>query len=500
MPSLYLYILGIAFTIITVSYFAQNEKQRALLLSRFGLNSQRKLSWAPPRSPSPAKQELPKKPTLPAGQEYKDTFPPCRRPALAELTDTRFSVGGKSGKGLSELPHNTSKPVSHDTNVLVPQYKKCSTPTGFTVEEIKALGNFPDYATLSGVRMPAPYTNFDIKTALARPYRPFRWEYHQTMSYKKLEPDWWLELDKTYASRIKQRQDLYSKHGSEMLQSLPGSEIACKELMEMVLQFLTARYPQHFSIDKQKLIFHNNILATATDLREMDPLEVLLNNVPEDFAIVLRNPQTGYYNFRAGVICSSLGWTVGTKIGKDLKDIHAPIPDYKEKMEFSMDRFFAKLPTDKPIQRGSWGLEIDEPLFMPPNDPHASLRDVQDPTHDLSRCNVRVDWQTLRRLPLSGGIVFNFKCLFTPVSALATEPYIPGLLVKVLKDGKKQLMEYKGTWHTEHVVIPALEEMDREQKAKGVVEEGWEAKTLDEYPWFPGWEDKWQKEQGFQQR
>lgn len=181
MPSTYLYILGIAFTIVTVLYFARNGKQRALLLSRLRLDSERKLSWAPPRSPSPAKQGLSEKPTLPAGQEYRDTFPPCRRPALAELTDTRFSVGGKSGKGLSELPHNTSKPLPDDTNVLAPQYRKYSTPTGFTVEEVKALGNFPDYATLSGVPLPASYTNFDIRTALARPYRPFRWEYHQTM-------------------------------------------------------------------------------------------------------------------------------------------------------------------------------------------------------------------------------------------------------------------------------------------------------------------------------
>lgn len=181
MPSLYLYILGVAFTIVTVTYFALNEKRRALILRRFGLDRQHRLPWAPPKSQSSAKQELPKKSALAAGQEYKDTFPPCRRQALADLTDNRFSVGGKSGKGLSELPHNTSKPLPHDTNVLAPQYKKYSTPTGFTVEEIKALGNFPDYATLSGVSLPAPYTNFDIQTALARPYRPFRWEYHQTM-------------------------------------------------------------------------------------------------------------------------------------------------------------------------------------------------------------------------------------------------------------------------------------------------------------------------------
>jgi hypothetical protein len=55
------------------------------------------------------------------------------------------------------------------------------TPTGFSVTEIKALGDFPDYAKLSGVPLPQEYPEFNIDTALARPYRPFRWGYHQTM-------------------------------------------------------------------------------------------------------------------------------------------------------------------------------------------------------------------------------------------------------------------------------------------------------------------------------
>lgn len=153
-----------------------------------------------------------------------------------------------------------------------------------------------------------------------------------------MEPDWWLELEKTYVARIKQRQDLHAKYGKMVLQELPGSEVACKELMEICLEFLCARYPQYFRIDKEKMIFHNGILRNITDLRSMSPLLVILNNVPEDFAMVLRDPETGYYTFRAGVICSSLGWNVGSKIGMSLKEIHAPIPDYKEKMEFSMDR------------------------------------------------------------------------------------------------------------------------------------------------------------------
>jgi hypothetical protein len=55
------------------------------------------------------------------------------------------------------------------------------TPCDFSTDDIKALGDFPDYATLSGVPLPRPYPEFDIKRAIPRPYRPFRWSYHQTM-------------------------------------------------------------------------------------------------------------------------------------------------------------------------------------------------------------------------------------------------------------------------------------------------------------------------------
>jgi hypothetical protein len=332
----------------------------------------------------------------------------------------------------------------------------------------------------------------------------------------KMEPDWWLEIENTYATRIKQRQDLYAKYGSNVLNFLPGAELACKELMEMCLQFLCARYPQYFELDLEKMLFRNQILGTTSDLKATPPLVVILNNVPEDFAMMLRDPETGFYKFRAGVICSALGWNLGSKLGMRLHEIHEPIPDYKEKMQFSMDRYvpgpfanlitvsnlhsvryFAKKPTDKAIQRGSWGLEVDQPLYMPPGDPHEKYRALQSEDLTLDRCHLRVDWQTLRRLPLSGSVVFNFKALFTPVESFKDEPYIPSLLLKIISDGKKSLMEYKNTWHTEHRVMPALEEFAKSQIEKGIVAEDWAHHTLEESPFFPGWEEKWHKEQGY---
>lgn len=123
-----------------------------------------------------------------------------------------------------------------------------------------------------------------------------------------------------------------------MLGWLPGSELVCKELMEMVLQFICARYPQYFVLSPDKSRLENKILGTVSVIKEKHPLLILLDNVPEDFGIMLRNPETGFYHLRAGMVCSALGWNVGTKIGLKLHEIHEPIPDYKEKMQFSMDR------------------------------------------------------------------------------------------------------------------------------------------------------------------
>ena len=155
----------------------------------------------------------------------------------------------------------------------------------------------------------------------------------------KLETDWWIELERDYVSRVNQRRTLFAEHGPLVLQHLHGSEYACKELMEHCLQFLCARYPQYFSLNApQNTHFTNRILGHTTDLKAMHPLLVMLENVPEDFAIMQRNPIDGKYYFRAGMICSALGWSVNSKIGKKLADVHEPVPDFREKMEFSMDR------------------------------------------------------------------------------------------------------------------------------------------------------------------
>lgn len=54
-----------------------------------------------------------------------------------------------------------------------------SSSSGLTARVFKE--EFPDYFALSGVPLPQPVEEFDIDKAKPRPYRPFRWDYHQHM-------------------------------------------------------------------------------------------------------------------------------------------------------------------------------------------------------------------------------------------------------------------------------------------------------------------------------
>ena len=214
----------------------------------------------------------------------------------------------------------------------------------------------------------------------------------------------------------------------------------------------------------------------------------------------MRNESDGLYYLRAAIVCSSVGWYVGQHRDAPLKTIHAQVPDYESKMAFSMDRWFSKLPTENPVSRCSWGLEDWEAFHTSPDSSgnwNRSAFKGREGEVSVKDIKLRCDAQTLRRLPVSGAVVFNFKAIFWELEELREEKFVPALLAKVLREGKENLIEYKCEEHVRQVAMGALEEWAEEQRGKGWVPRDWEVGTLEESPFFPGWEGKWRREQGF---
>ena len=176
---LYCAVVGILLS--TIIIFSLNKSQLDFVYTYVPISSRgRRISTSktPPRSLSPEK----KMPTdIPPSVDYKEMFPPSRREALAKAAETlsRYQKGKLRGLKIDDTIFRRGIiPFTAD-------YRECGpltyTPMEISIEEIKALGDFPDYAELSGVPLPEAYKTFNIDTAIARPYRPFRWAYHQTM-------------------------------------------------------------------------------------------------------------------------------------------------------------------------------------------------------------------------------------------------------------------------------------------------------------------------------
>jgi hypothetical protein len=176
MDSGLLLLLGVSFVATTTIYLFFSKRNRNLILERLYLRRRRTSGAStPPRSLS-----LKKDPLDPADADYREVYPPSRRFTLETVAPELFKKNPKPSTldSSSEEKGRQSVPIDVAFEDADP---KAYTPCEFSAEEIKALGDFPDYATLSGVPLPNPYHGFDIKKALPRPYRPFRWAYHQTM-------------------------------------------------------------------------------------------------------------------------------------------------------------------------------------------------------------------------------------------------------------------------------------------------------------------------------
>jgi hypothetical protein len=120
----------------------------------------------------------------------------------------------------------------------------------------------------------------------------------------------WIELDRTYLDRLAYKRHLFSLERSETIQSLPGSEDASYESLEMLVDFLPRRYPGMFEKTERGIV--NLVTGEDWDLRreskvwkeKTHPLEVMGLLSTEDWVIMQKDPEGGdEYHLRAGAVC-----------------------------------------------------------------------------------------------------------------------------------------------------------------------------------------------------
>jgi hypothetical protein len=133
--------------------------------------------------------------------------------------------------------------------------------------------------------------------------------------------------------------------------------------------------------------------------------------VPDDLT-VLRSVATGdaeQLPFVAGVVCSPSRWRLADKIGHDMLAVHKPVALYAEHIGAAVDTTLTRLSPDKPVWRSNWTLE-DHPALFQPFSPGRQL--VDHP----SELWIRIERETLRRLPRTNGVLFTIRGFQEPLA------------------------------------------------------------------------------------
>jgi dimethylamine monooxygenase subunit A len=248
------------------------------------------------------------------------------------------------------------------------------------------------------------------------PEGPFR----LAMGLLNLDPADWIEIDGNFVAELRLKRQLLAERHEACFLALPGAEPGGAETLEMLAAHLPVRFPEIYRPDGDALQIAP--LGESWDLRRTDlhPLDLAARLVQED--LCLMRPDGDTHVLAALSVCFPSRWRIADKLGKKLRDVHAPVAFYDERLARPVDRFFAHLKEDKPVQRLNWNLHDDSALFQPVG----HNRQVRDPSITAEnageRLFIRAERQTLRRLPRSRDVLFGIRTYVRKLGEIAGRP------------------------------------------------------------------------------
>lgn len=238
-------------------------------------------------------------------------------------------------------------------------------------------------------------------------------------------------MDKTYRERIQIRRSLIKNEHDEVIGSNAKADKAVFELYAwLTTTYLPKRFPTMFTPTASGLLNHTTqeVLPPTPD-SATHALEILGSHTDNEFLILLPSADPsdgGKYRLEAFLTCFPSGFRTRSKLGLLLSSIHSPVPHYAQKLERSMDRFFAVLPAGKMVKRWNWTISTSGELFCVKGN-HATREELElegkegkgSTEHvNLRTTYLRCERQTLHRLPSSKAVVFAFKTYQYPISEL----------------------------------------------------------------------------------
>lgn len=287
------------------------------------------------------------------------------------------------------------------------------------------------------------------------PYMPwvggeFRWR----LGMRPLDLADWIQVGDDYDAQMATKQAARAGHPATVFVALPEALPACAEVLELLLDHLVETWPDDFARTDDEIVNRRTGERLPLD-GSVHPLDVAGRLVQEDLIVMV--PTDGSdadMVFGAGSVCLPNRWNLQSKLGRSMAEVHAPVSRLNDQLAGPISQFFERLQPDRSFWRLGWGVIETPDLFQPLGNAARSESSTTAPGAD--DMHVRVERETLRRLPRTGAILFTIRTYIAKASdLLERSPEAGARLAEAIAAMPGDVRAYKQV----DVFEPALEQL-----------------------------------------
>jgi hypothetical protein len=246
-----------------------------------------------------------------------------------------------------------------------------------------------------------------------------------TIGLKPLDPAEWIEVDHNLLPYLAEKRRLYAEIPDRVFVEEDGTRDAQQQVLDMLRAHLPQRFPGVYRRTGAEVEVIGTPDGNAWPSWPGDAPLVAASLLVQEDLILMRRDESGW-RLVAGSLCFPSSWSLLEKFGQPLQQIHAPVPGFGpgSRPADLINRMFDGL-QGQAVERYNWSIQADRSLYHPLSDVQRIDRATNRPSAfregDIDAF-IRVERQTLRKLPVTGDILFTIRIHLDPLAVLARRP------------------------------------------------------------------------------
>jgi hypothetical protein len=253
-------------------------------------------------------------------------------------------------------------------------------------------------------------------------------------------------------------------------QVLPHMMDAEWDTLELLMDNLAQDYPEHFSLTKngaewrwvnRPMGIDDSFIFGRAETLPLPPFEYITRQVQGDFTIQDHRDDNLFMD--GGMVTSQADWSLNFDLGMAFHEWHGPVPVAHEIGVFDRAlKYLLRLQYGKPVRRLNWTLTVNPRLdTSPENYPlWGPDKATITPENVGEKMCLRVELQTLTRLPRSNAILFGIRGYLIRLEELVRVKKWGARLHRVLRDLHPDIAEYKGMPRYRQTIVDYLAPFD----------------------------------------